>query len=61
MQSGNIDYIPFERALILESTKKDEELKNELKQLQKSMDDKFSDMNQRFDALEVCVDHGILI
>ena len=45
--SGNIDYIPYHKALVLEGQTEEEELKKELEQLQ-------SNLVLRLDALEVC-------
>ena len=52
IKSGNIDYIPFQKALVLESSKEDKELKEELEQLQRAVCDTFSALSHRFDALE---------
>ena len=53
MTSGSIDYIPFQKALVLEGQEEDEELKKELENLQKLVGDRFNNIVHRFDALEV--------
>ena len=53
MTSGSIDYIPFQKALVLEGQEEDEELKKELENLQKVVGDRFNNIIHRFDALEV--------
>lgn len=53
MRCGQIDYIPFQQALILEGQEEDEELKKGLERLQKLVGDRFNSLIHRFDALEV--------
>ncbi len=53
MRTGTIDYIPFQKALVLEGQTEEEELKQELEQLQKLVGDRFNNIIHRFDALEV--------
>lgn len=58
MKSGNIDYIPFNKALIVKEVEDDEEqLKRELEELNSEMRQKFLSIthtfNARFDFLEV--------
>ena len=55
MTSGSIDYIPFQKALVLEGQEEDEELKKELENLQKVVGDRFNNIIHRFDALEVWI------
>ena len=53
MTNGHIDYIPYQKALVLEGQTEEEELKKELEQLQKMVGDRFNSLIHRFDALEV--------
>ena len=53
MTSGNINYLPFENALILEGQDEENELKKELEQLQKNVGDRFNNIVHRFDTIEV--------
>lgn len=53
IKCGNIDYIPFRKALVLEGLEEDKELKKEVEQLQRSVNDTFCTLNQRFDNMEV--------
>ena len=53
MTTGNINYLPFEKALILEGQDEENELKKELEQLQKNVGDRFNNIVHRFDAIEV--------
>ena len=53
MTNGHIDYIPYQKALVLEGQTEEEELKKELEQLQKMVGDRFNSLIHRFDVLEV--------
>ena len=53
MSKGNIDYIPFGKALVLKGKTEEEELKKELEELQKLVRDRFNSIVHRFDELEV--------
>ncbi len=53
MKGGSIDYIPFQKALVLQGHEADEELKEELAQLEQIVNDRFNNVGLRFDALEV--------
>lgn len=49
MSSENIDYIPFEKALVLEGLEDDAELRKEVEQLEKTV----KSLALRFDTFEV--------
>ncbi len=51
MRGGSIDYIPFHKALVLQGREADEELKEELAQLEQTVNDRFNNVGLRFDAL----------
>ena len=54
MNSGDISYLPFNQALVLEGVEDEsEELRREVKELRYIMKDRFMDLNLRFDAIEV--------
>lgn len=53
IRSGSIDYIPFQKALVLEGLEEDEELKRDLEELHKAVAETFSIMGHRFDKIEV--------
>ena len=54
ISSGNIDYIPFNQALVLEGKEDEgEQLKKELQELRDAMKERFMNLSLRFDALEV--------
>ena len=61
IRSGSIDYIPFQKALVLEGLQEDEELKQELEQLQKSVNETFNTLSHRFDTLQVSLEGTISI
>ena len=52
----SIDYIPFHKAIALKGKgAEDDELKEELEELEQSVKENFSSMNQRFDVLRVSI------
>ena len=53
MKSGNIDYIPFGKAMVLEGRTEEDELKSKLEEIERGLGDRFNSMVQRFDMLEV--------
>ena len=63
----SIDYIPFHRAIVLKGKgAEDDELKEELEELQQTVKENFSMIDQRFDgfkvsASRVCFNHEITI
>ena len=56
IKSGSIDYIPFEKALVLESLEEGEELKKEVEHLRESMDEKFNQLSESMSVLQVSND-----
>ena len=51
----SIDYIPFHKALALKGKGDDDELKEELEELEQTVKQNFSNMNQRFDVQQVSI------